>query len=215
MIGEVLGTSVIGSGGQWGATIDDPSIYLLDEANGATLLTIPFGHTLDAVCFALGEIKRLSATTATRRSTLTRKSTGEQVPVTAADQVAVTGVFDSGAVASFHYRGGHSVGTNFRWEINGTGGDIIATGGNGHLQYGQVEVLVSQNGGALGPSAPPARYAPVEVDPKSLSHTLAQAYSALAEDLRDGEHRAPRFADTLHRHRTLDDIRTAAGRATG
>jgi predicted dehydrogenase len=53
--------------------------------------------------------------------------------MTAADQVAVRGVLESGAVASVHFRGGMSRATNFHWEINGTDGDLVLTGGSGHL----------------------------------------------------------------------------------
>lgn len=210
VVGEVLGTTVVGSGGQWGATIDGPSTYLLDEANGATMLTIPFGHTLDGVCFALGEIGRVTATTATRRPTLRHRDTDEPVPMTAADQVAVTGVLDSGAVAALHYHGGSSAATNFRWEINGTRGDIVVEGGTGHLQYGLVGVRVSRDGGPLEPSRPPESLAPVEFDSTSVAYSLAQAYSALADDLRGGGNRVPTFDDAVHRHRSLDWIRAAA-----
>lgn len=174
------------------------------------MLTIPFGHTLDAVCFALGEIERLSATTATRRSTVTRQSTGEPAPMSAADQIAVTGTLDSGAIASFHYRGGHSAGTNFRWEINGTDGDIVVLGDNGHLQYGHVEVLVARGDGPLERSIPSPRFTPIDVDPRSFAYSLAQAYATLAEDLRDGGHRAPTFTEAVNRHRTLDSIHAAS-----
>lgn len=210
VIGEVLGTTVVGSGGQWGSTIDSPSTYLLDAANGATMLTIPFGHALDGVCSALGEIDRITATTATRRPTLRHRDTGEPVPMTASDQVAVTGVLDSGAVASFHYRGGSTAATNFRWEINGTRGDILVEGGTGHLQYGLVDVLVSRDGGPLEPSNPPEQLVPVEIDSTSSAYSLAQAYAALAEDLQHGGSRIPTFDDAVHRHHTLDRIRVAA-----
>ncbi|WP_328349328.1 MULTISPECIES: Gfo/Idh/MocA family protein [unclassified Streptomyces] len=46
-VGEVLSTSLVASGGSWGAVFSEDGAYLLDRANGATMLTIPFGHTLD------------------------------------------------------------------------------------------------------------------------------------------------------------------------
>jgi len=54
-VGEVLSTTLVGSGMNWGAMIDPPNAYTADRKNGATLLTIPFGHTIDAVCQALGQ----------------------------------------------------------------------------------------------------------------------------------------------------------------
>ncbi|MBA4766120.1 MAG: OB-fold domain-containing protein [Porphyrobacter sp.] len=43
-IGEVLSSNMIGTGIQWGGWVDKANTYLLDPANGATLLTIPFGQ---------------------------------------------------------------------------------------------------------------------------------------------------------------------------
>lgn len=209
-IGEVLSTSVIGTGGRWGPTIDREGEYLLDAANGATLLTIPFGHTLDAVCHVLGEPQRLTATTATRRPTVLHEETGDQVPMTAEDQIAVTATLEGGAVASFHYRGGTDAGTGFRWEIHGTRGVLVAQGPTGHLQYGAVEVSLARDGDPLEPAPPPADSLPL--DGGSPGHAVGHAYAALAEDLRDGGRRTPTFADALARHRTLDTIRSAAHR---
>lgn len=42
-VGEVLSTTLVGSGGQWGAETDAAHAYLYDKSNGATLLTIPLG----------------------------------------------------------------------------------------------------------------------------------------------------------------------------
>ena len=59
-VGEVLSATVIGSaGGTWGAYSDPNSRYLLDPANGATLLTVPFSHALDGLAWVLGEPERL------------------------------------------------------------------------------------------------------------------------------------------------------------
>jgi predicted dehydrogenase len=210
-IGEVLGTTVIGSGGRWGPTVDDSGRYLLEERNGATLLTIPFGHTVDAVCGCLGEFTSLTATMATRRPTVLHEKSGEQVPMTAADQVAVSGTLESGAVAALHYRGGTSAGTNFLWEINGTAGDIVVRGDTGHLQYGRVEVLLSPEPGApLAPSPVPDHLVDVPLDPQSPGFTVAQAYAAIAGDLRDSTTQAPTFDDAVARHRMLDAVRAAA-----
>ena len=45
-VGEAVSTALSGWGRIWGATIDDLKTdgYLLDKANGATMLTIPFAH---------------------------------------------------------------------------------------------------------------------------------------------------------------------------
>lgn len=126
-VGEVLSTTVVGSGGQWGPQIDSRNRYLLDESSGASLLTIPFGHTLDGVASVLGEPQNLHVAQTQQRTASRDVDTGEMVPMTAPDQVIASGTLAGGASAVLHYRGGLSRATNFRWEINGTEGDIVVT----------------------------------------------------------------------------------------
>src|SRR5436853_377066 len=104
-VGEVLSTTLIGSGMGWGPTVEPFNVYLNDKKNGATMLSIALGHTADALCYCLGEVRELSATTAMRRKTFTVAGTGESKPMNADDQVAVTGLLDGGAAFSIHYRG--------------------------------------------------------------------------------------------------------------
>src|SRR5438094_671164 len=61
-VGEVLSTSLIGSGMGWGPTVEPYNAYTNDKKNGATMLSIALGHAADALCHCLGEIRELSAT---------------------------------------------------------------------------------------------------------------------------------------------------------
>ncbi|KAF2119905.1 hypothetical protein BDV96DRAFT_674058 [Lophiotrema nucula] len=36
-------------------------LYGIDEGNGATLVSIPMGHAVDALCHVLGEVETLNA----------------------------------------------------------------------------------------------------------------------------------------------------------
>src|SRR5256885_14908355 len=103
-VGEVLSTSLIGSGYGWGPTVPPFNAYLNDKKNGATMLSIPFGHTVDALCHCLGEVRELSATMAVRRKSFTIDGSGERRPMTTEDQVCVSGLLDGGAALSVHYR---------------------------------------------------------------------------------------------------------------
>src|SRR5438477_5149563 len=123
-VGEVLSTTLIGSGMGWGPTVEPFNAYLNDRKTGATMLSIALGHAADALCYCLGEVRELSATMAIRRTSATIVGTEERQPMTAADQIAVSGLLECGAAFSNHYRGGVSRGTNFLWEINGTDGDL-------------------------------------------------------------------------------------------
>src|SRR5947209_14098349 len=46
-VGEVLSTSLIGSGMGWGPTVEPFNAYLNDKKNGATMLSLPLAHTAD------------------------------------------------------------------------------------------------------------------------------------------------------------------------
>src|SRR6059036_2597628 len=139
-LGEVLSTTLIGSGMGWGPTVEPFNAYLNDRKNGATMLSIAIGHAADAVCHCLGEVRELSATMAMRRQTFTIAETGESKPMTAEDQVAVTGLLEGGAALSIHYRGGSSRGTNLLWEINGSEGDLQLTATGGQAQIFEMTV---------------------------------------------------------------------------
>src|SRR5438132_4692003 len=139
-VGDVLSTTLIGSGMGWGPTVEPFNVYLNDKKNGATMLSIALGHAADALCHCLGEVRELSATTTMRRKSFTIAGTGERKPMAADDQVCVTGLLEGGAALSIHYRGGVSRGTNLLWEINGTEGDLQLTAAGGQPQIFEVTV---------------------------------------------------------------------------
>jgi predicted dehydrogenase len=211
-VGEVLSTTLIGSGMGWGPTVESYNAYLNDKSNGATMLSIALGHAADALCHCLGEVRELSATMTRRRTTFTIAETGETEPMTAEDQIGVSGLLEGGAVFTIHYRGGVSRGTNLLWEINGTEADLQLTAAGGQAQIFQLE-LRGGNGdrSALEILPVPEQYqwAP----PQGPSTNVAQAYARFARDYRDNTHLCPTFEDAVTRHRMLDAIETAA--ATG
>src|SRR4051795_6288190 len=87
-VGEVLSTTLVGSGMGWGPTVEPFNAYLNDRKKGATMLSIALGHAADALCHCLGEVRELSATMTRRRTTFTIAQTGESRPMTAEDQIA-------------------------------------------------------------------------------------------------------------------------------
>src|SRR5205814_7394456 len=139
-VGEVLSTTLVGSGMGWGPTTAAYNAYLNDKKNGATMLSIALGHAADALCYCLDEVRELSATMTMRRKSFTIAGSGENKPMHADDQVCVAGLLDGGAALSIHYRGGRSRGTNFLWEINGTAGDLQVTADGGQVQIFDLTV---------------------------------------------------------------------------
>lgn len=209
-VGEVLSTTLIGSGMNWGAFMDTPNIYTANKNNAATLLTIPFGHTVDALCYVLGEFRDVSATTARRRTSTTVVETGESVEMTAEDQVVVAGVLRSGAVVDIHYRGGMTRGTGLLWEINGSEGDLQITAIGGHAQLLDLSLrgATGQDQGMQTLEVPAKyRWAPEVPGP---AFNVAQAYARLASDLRNGTRSCPDFDDAVTRHGLIHAVETSA-----
>jgi predicted dehydrogenase len=210
-VGEVLSTTLIGSGMGWGPTVESYNAYLNDKNNGATMLSIALGHAADALCHCLGEVRQLSATMAVRRKSFTITETGESKPMTADDQVCVTGLLESGAALTIHYRGGRSRGTNLLWEINGTEGDLQLTAAGGHAQI--FEMTVHGGKGAQSslevlPVPEQYRWSPPQGPGTS---NVAQAYARFARDYREGTHFCPTFDDAVTRHRMLKARRLLGG----
>src|SRR6266516_3771526 len=211
-VGEVLSTSLIGSGMGWGPTVEPFNVYLNDKKNGAKMLSIALGHAADALCHCLGEVRELSATMTVRRKSFTITGTGERKPMNADAQVLVGGLLEGGPVFSIHYRGGVSRGTNLLWEINGTEGDLQLTAAGGQAQIFEMTVRGGKGGQSsleVLPVPEKYRWTPRQ----GPSTNVAQAYARFARDYREGTHLCPTFDDAVTRHRMLDAIETAA--ATG
>lgn len=215
-VGEVLASNIFATGIMWGDWVNQPNAYVLDGTNGATLLTIPFGHAIDAMCYCVGEFVEVAALTATRIPKVRLVETGEFLDKTVPDQLVVSGRLESGTVAVVHYRGGSSRGSNFVWEINGTKGDLRLEAPIGHAQM--ADLTLSGGFGkdrSLAPLEIPAahRWAPAGLVNPALN--VAQSYRLLGNDLRDGTSTAADFDDAVVRHRLLRAIEQAASsRAT-
>jgi predicted dehydrogenase len=209
-VGQVLSTSLIGSGMAWGPFVDAANAYTADRKHGATMLTIPIGHTVDALCYALGEMREVSAIMANRRTSSTQVETGAALPMSSEDQVVVAGRLDGGAVVSIHYRGGMLRGTGLLWEINGSEGDLQLSAIGGHAQLFDLSLRGGQ-GKDTGLQAMdiPAQYrwAP-QVPP--MAFNVAQAYVRFAADMRLGTKTCPGFEEAVVRHRMIAAIESAA-----
>ncbi len=214
-VGEVLSTTLVARGGSLpGADIIPDAkdhAYLLDRANGATMLTIPVGHTIAALRSVLGEVAEVAALLATRRATALVVDSGKRLPVSAPDEVLISGVLANGVPMSVHYRGGTSRdGKGLFWEVHGTKGDIRLSGSSGHTQMVRLALT-----GARGEET---SFQPLEV-PASMrlgwpedveAGNVARVYARMAHDLRNGTRSAPSFDDAVAVHRVIAAIESAA-----
>ena len=211
-VGKVLSTSVIAAATSYGETVEQVGAYLTDKRNGANLFTIPFGHFTDAMCYCLGEFASVSTALSSVRSTVKVVETGEILPLTSPDQVAVAGLLQSGAVATLHFRSGLTNGTTLHWEINGSEGDLVITGGSGHVQYMEIAIKGARGkAGTLETLAVPAHYrtAPPET-PLGPALNVAQVYLQLASDMRKGTSLAANFDHAVLRHRMIEAIQQSS-----
>jgi predicted dehydrogenase len=212
-VGEVLSTTMIGVSVR-GDVVIRPNVYMLDEKNGANLLTVAFGHSLDTLNHVLGEFAELSAVSANRRPLITAEGTREQIGKTAADQIAVIGTLRSGATASVHIREAVAGGIGFLWEINGTDGTLRIT-----ADAALPEIFPLTVAGARGGSEPAELAIPVVLTRKwpalaslegAPAYNVGRAYASFAEDIANGGHSVPDFSDAVRRHEVIAAIERSA-----
>ncbi|MBS1522481.1 MAG: Gfo/Idh/MocA family oxidoreductase [Bacteroidetes bacterium] len=214
-VGEVLSTSMIGSGIFYGAFIEQASAWAMDARNGAGMIYSTFANSVDALCYTLGEFTELNATAVNRRTETRVIETGEVIPMDVFDQIAVTGILENKAVATIHFRGGMSKGTNFFWEINGTKGDLVITANGGHPGVFELTIKGSQGEKALEILTVPSSYYKVKMDTiQGPAYNVAENYARLASDLIHGTHLSANFEDAVVRHRMIHAIEKAAKTGT-
>jgi predicted dehydrogenase len=215
-LGEVLSTTTVGLSVP-GDVVGQPNAYMLDKTNGANLLTIAIGHSLDTLNYVLGEFADLSAVSDLRRPLITIEETGQQIVKTAADQIAVIGTLTSGATASIHLREAVAGGTGFLWEINGTNRTLRIT-----ADAAQPQIYPLTVAGAHGRNEPAELAVPAALTQKwpaltslegTPAYNVGRAYAAFAADLDNQTHTVPGFADAVRRHEVIADIEQSA--ATG
>lgn len=213
VIGTVLSSTVVARANNWGGTIPDKRTYayLLDNAQGATMLTIPVGHTLAAIREVLGDIDELSSFLTTRQTTTIVEDTGEKIATDAPDQVLINGLFKSGAPLSLHYRGGIERGDRgLVWEINGTEGDIRISGAFGHTQLVPLSIELGRGSdNALMPLEVPQQFRGDFME-NVVPGNVARIYALMAQDLREGTRIAPTFDDAIDLHRQIVAIEKSA-----
>ena len=212
-VGEVLSTTMVGLSVP-GDVVVQPNAYMLDKTNGANVLTVAVGHSLDTLNYVLGEFAYLSAVSDLRRPLITIKETGEQIVKTAADQIAVIGTLTSGATASVHVREAVAGGTGFLWEINGTDGTLRITADAAYPEIFPLTVA-----GARGRGEPTELALPAALTQKwpalislegAPAYNVGRAYAAFAADIENGTHTVPDFAVAVRRHEVIAAIERSA-----
>lgn len=210
-IGRVLACSLNHSV-DWMPMLPSSLTYLQDFASGAHMLSIPGGHSIDAVRWLLGEFQQVSALVTTQIPAITVVDSGEKFPRTSPDQVLLSGIAGDGVITSVRIQGGSPHGTGVVMEINGDKGDLVirAEAGGRGIQMTDLRVHKTTGAGQLTALDIPEAYFKVPASIRANPPlNLAKSYQALAGAIRHGD-RVPNFHDALSLHQLLDELMTAS-----
>lgn len=185
--------------------------WAADRAKGAHALSIAGGHSIDALCFCLGEFAEVSARVATQVKQWRIIDTGSTVDVDAPDNVLVSGVLESGALASIHVSSVPWHGSGWRMEIYGRDGTLVASSAQ-MVQMAQISLRGAKGGDKVLVDLPvPDRLTWVpEGTPKGPPFNVAQLFRKLADGIQEGRAVDPDFNLAVRRHRLLDALQRSS-----
>ena len=192
--------------------LERPKSRLWDRARtkGVSALTVRGIHTMDVLCWCLGDFVEVSGKTSTQVKQWRVTETGELVDVDTPDNVMVNGVLQNGAIASVHVGTVPYQATGWRMEIYGRNGTLRATS-NGSPQRDASRLLGSRDGGSLEPLPVPASFTEVpEAMPAGPPRNVGHLYLRMARAIRYGGQVEPDFELAVKRHRLIDAIQRSS-----
>ncbi len=184
------------------------------RANGANPLTIPGGHSIDAMCFVLGEVTEVAARVTTRITAWHNTETDEDVAVDAPDAIGVAARLEGGAEAAIQVASVPSNPSGHRLEIYGREGTLVITSNSANI--GPNTLYAARGSEALeAVRIPDVHHLVPEGAPPGPPRNVGQAYTRLADAFRSGEAFDPDFDLAVRRHRLLEAIERSSdeGRA--
>ena len=195
-----------------GGVLERPASRLWDKdkAKGVSALTVRGMHTMDAMCWCLGEFVEVAAKVTTQVKRWKVSGTGDTVDVDAPDNVAVTGILEGGAIASVHVATVPYNASGFRMEIYGNKGTIRATT-SGSPQRDACELAGAQGSAKLAPLPVPERYMEMPAEtPLGPPRNVGHLYLRMEKAIRHGVPAEPDFDVAVARHRLIDAIQKAS-----
>lgn len=197
----------------FGGKVTEEYLYTLPIEAGANILTIPFGHAVDALCYVVNsELQGISATLSNQYPEIDLVD-NDGIPIekrkkTAHDFVSMTAsLVDGGGNVVVTYAPGTSrSGHNFYWEIIGSEGTLVLEGPVGHVQMFQPTVRL-----AMG------REEPREIDVEKavdFSFNVGKAWDAWAGIGSAKGHSVMTWEHALVRHKMIEAIYRSAEKGT-
>ena len=182
-----------------------------DVELGATTLTIPFGHSIDALCMCLGEFEKIGANVSTRAPQWKDIDTGEMVDVSSPDTISINGVLRDGVTVSAQVSAIPYHGSGYRFDIYGTDG-TLSIQSNGSPSTGSVHLYGGKPGdGSLKEIDIDSSYVTVPATvPEGPAFNIAQLWQRFADGVSSGEGIEPDFKSAVKRHELLDAIQNAS-----
>ncbi|MFI6909908.1 Gfo/Idh/MocA family protein [Nonomuraea sp. NPDC050394] len=207
-IGQVLSASfqVMLSGfGEAGVT--EARRQIIDQASGATLLTVGGGHALAVLRAVLGPFAAFSAQLDTRRPRVTIAETGQLVEASAPDQVVIAGSLHDGATATVAIlSGAPPAAAGFSLRIVGSEATLAIEPAVPGLpcQIAPWDIRLLEGETSLPLAVPVDVHDPASALAPGPAASVAHAYQGLSRAVRTGEPAEPGFAFAAGIHRLMD-----------
>ncbi len=213
-LGDIVSVNVSLLAGGAGKS-DSRAAWMGNADNGANFVTIAAGHTIDYVAYCVGPMAEVSASVATQVPQWQLGDTGETIDVDAPDTVLLNGTLAGGGLLSFHAASVPFNGSNWRVEIYGTKGTIVAA--TPVLpQISPITLKGAQGDEPLSVLPTPQRLivAPAAV-PDGPARNVAGGYIRMAEAITKGNRFDPDFDHARGLHELLDALQHSSdvGRA--
>jgi predicted dehydrogenase len=206
-IGRPLNARIVSQTAGHGPEISVAHEYFDDPSNGANLLTISGGHTLDLVEAVLGPIVEVDARAQTRWPKVKLKETGEESVRGAPDWVGVLGRTHSGAVFTADIEAGaHPENVRSSFEVRGSEGWLSLTS-NHPYGFQAGDLMLTSNIAFAPPEVPatPGGFMGAAIN-------VGELYARLVRDTHAGSYTTPGFEHALHNARLIEAVRRAAER---
>lgn len=204
MIGRPLSARAYDGTVAFASKIGEADAYLEDAENGATLVSIHGGHTMDLASAVLGGLEDVTALATTQYPTIAIGSGGKQQARSIPDHIFVQARIAGGAALSVEVAGGRPTNATPFWlEITGEEGDLVLEGGAPRgFQSGRLRLKLKGE--------------PQRIDEGEVSSfpdgavNVGLLYAGLRDDIKRGTFTVTGFEHAVRLTRLLEDVLLSA-----
>lgn len=179
-----------------------------DKTFGTNTMTVGFGHEIDAIMNAVGEITEVSGVVNTQVPQWFETDTKKNVDVTSPDNIMITGRLENGGVISAHVSVQPYLGSGYRLEIYGKEGTLVMAPGGGADGF---QIMGGRKDDkALTDQPIPERLRWVPSTLQGGSYNVGQMWSQFADSIKSGKRVEPDFETAVKRHKLLEAVSRAS-----